>query len=142
MSLNVTREHRRYLAIENAKYPEHLISIPRCEWPSSAAWFKKQPQEVWRSRRFLVQIFNEGQAERITVCRTRITGQTWQDGISWDELQRLKNECGRGHKWAVEIYPADAEVVNVANMRHIWVLDEAPHFAWRKEPVAHQGDRE
>jgi hypothetical protein len=33
--------------------------------------------------------------------------------------------------WAVEIYPADGDVVAVANMRHLWLLPEAPAFAWR-----------
>lgn len=126
----ITKAERRYLATENAKYPEHLISIPHSAWPQSVQWLAKVPIEVWRSRAFLVQIFSESGVERITVCRTRITGQTWQDGITWDDLQRLKRECGRGDKWAVEIFPAESETVNVANMRHLWVLDEMPAFAW------------
>ena len=70
--------------------------------------------------------------ERLSICRTAITGDRWTDGISWNDIQRLKHECGRGDKFAVEIYPADKDVVNVANMRHIWILDEPPVYAWRK----------
>ena len=29
-------------------------------------------------------------------------------------------------------YPADRDVVNVASLRHLWVLDEPPTYAWRK----------
>lgn len=92
----------------------------------------ERPQEVWRSRRFLVQIYppkNGGQ--RLSVCTTEPTGHTWKDGITWDDLQRLKAECGRANTWAVEIYPADFNIVNVANMRHIWLIHEAPPFAWK-----------
>jgi hypothetical protein len=72
-------------------------------------------------------------AERLTICRTTVdpSAARWLEGIGWDDLQRLKRECGRGERWAVEIFPADSEVVNVANMRHLWVLPEAPSFAWR-----------
>jgi hypothetical protein len=31
------------------------------------------------------------------------------------------------------VYPPVDEIVNVANMRHLWLLDEAPPYAWRGE---------
>jgi len=34
---------------------------------------------------------------------------------------------------AIEIFPADMDVVNVANMRHLWVMAEPVEFAWRKK---------
>jgi hypothetical protein len=30
----------------------------------------------------------------------------------------------------VEVYPPDEAVVNVANIRHLWLLAEAPAYAW------------
>lgn len=133
MSVSASPEQRRRLAIENASYPNHLISIHPSEW-RPVAWDKCERIEVWRSRNFLVQIFAQANgAERLTVCRTKVMGHTWQDGISWDDLQKLKAECGRGKKWAVEIFPAEQEVVNVANMRHLWVLPDPPAFAWRRD---------
>ncbi|WP_441316779.1 DUF7694 domain-containing protein [Halomonas sp. hl-4] len=32
----------------------------------------------------------------------------------------------------MEVYPDDANIVNVSNMRHLWVLPEQPAFMWRK----------
>jgi hypothetical protein len=95
---------------------------------------------VWRSRNFLVQEYDL-QAKypalvRLSICRTSISGDRWRDGISWDDLQRLKNECGYGGLDAVEIFPADNDVVNVANMRHLWVMAEPVRFAWRKHDNA------
>jgi hypothetical protein len=57
-------------------------------------------------------------------CRPR-------DGIGWDDLQRLKGEAGYGEYCAVEIYPPDADVVNVANMRHLFILKSPPAMMWR-----------
>lgn len=89
------------------------------------------PFEVWRSRDFFVQVFNEGGVVRLTVNRTYApNGIDWADGITWDELQRIKAEVGRNDRWAVEVYPPDEHVVNDANMRHLWLLDTAPTFGW------------
>jgi hypothetical protein len=93
-----------------------------------------QPIEAWRSRGFLLQVFREiDGVQRLSVCRTSHNGHSWDENITWDDLQRLKAECGRGDRMAVEIYPADRHVVNVANMRHLWVLPEPLSFAWSRK---------
>jgi hypothetical protein len=93
----------------------------------------RPPREVWRSAGFLVQVYHEGLYARLTVCRAALnpTGTRWADGISWDELQRLKRECGRGDQWAVECFPPDEQVVNDANMRHLWLIAEPP-YGWKR----------
>lgn len=114
---------------ENRKQPIELKQIPKDEWPD-----RFQPRglkEVWRSRGFLVQVFDEANGvERLSVCRTSIVDGDWKEDIRWGELQRLKCECGRGDKDAVEIYPADKDVVNVANMWHLWLAGDVP-FKWK-----------
>ena len=87
-----------------------------------------------RSRTHLVQLFEErGGVIRMSVQRTEWDERQnrLRDDISWDDLQRLKAEAGYGDRWAVEIFPADRSIVNVANMRHLWLLPEPPAFAWR-----------
>jgi len=131
-SLITTREQRRQLARDNAKQPAVLMQVPRNEWPDP----NSRQIAVWRSRDFLVQLFEDAQHEgsgpkRLSVNRTHMAGDRWADGITWDELQRVKREVGMGHLWAVEVYPPDHEVVNVANVRHLWLVP-APAFAWRK----------
>jgi hypothetical protein len=61
-----------------------------------------------------------------------LEGDRWADNITWDELQALKTQCGYGGHDAVEVYPPTRDVVNVANIRHLWVLAEKLPFAWRK----------
>lgn len=130
MGIAATRQQRRQLERDNAKWPEQLKEIPRSEWLNHDG-----PQlRVWRSRAFLVQEYPATfpATVRLSVCRTSLAGDRWQDGIEWEELQRLKSECGYGDSDAVEVFPADKDVVNVANMRHLWVMDVPVEFAWRK----------
>lgn len=130
MPISTTREQRRQLARDNAKQPIELQEVPREQWPNQSATHLR----VFRSRDFLVQEFAENPpaAVRLSVCRTVMAGDRWQDGITWDDLQRLKRECGYGDHDAVEVFPADADVVNVANMRHLFVLADEIPYAWRK----------
>lgn len=89
--------------------------------------------EAFRSENFLAQVYREGDYIRISVNTAKIdkNGTQWKDGIAWDDLQRIKSEIGYGDKAAVEVYPPDDKVVNVANMRHLFVLPELPAFMWR-----------
>lgn len=120
------------MSVRKLPRQRHLIPVPEAEWPASPPGHRR-PVEVYCSRDFLVQVYHERGAYRLSVCSTRVgTDGRWLDGISWDVLQRLKREAGFGDHWAVEIYPADLDVVNVANMRHLWVLAEAPPYGWRR----------
>lgn len=116
---------------------KRLAELPPSEWPAEyVALAPKGLTRVLLSGRFLVQEFApvEGGAVRLTVNRVKRKADlsSWQDGITWDELQRLKTEAGYGDAFAVEVYPADEDLVAVANMRHLWVLPEPPPFAWRR----------
>lgn len=128
MNRHQRRTAAQLLRKESATYPDQLISVPATEWPS------REPGMIslWRSRRFLVQVYQEATTVRLSVCRTAIqSGGRWEDNITWDELQDLKSQCGYGNFDAVEIYPRQEDVVNVANMRHLWVLPMPVAFAWR-----------
>jgi hypothetical protein len=124
-----TRRQRKQLETENRQWPEMLRQVPPAEWPYRA----DKVIEMWRSRRFLVQVYQESNGiERLSINTTSIDGGSWLAGLGWDTLQSLKAQCGRGDKEAVEIFPADVDVVNVANMRHLWVLPEKLPFGWKK----------
>ena len=123
----------RQLRRDNLKFPVELAPIPQPDWPVFGFSSERNRIAVLRSRQFLVQVFSEGDgALRLSVNRTEWDERrgSWREDISWDDLQRLKSEAGYADRWAVEIFPADAAVVNVANMRHIWIVPEAPSFAW------------
>lgn len=115
--------------------PDALTELPRERWPSDSFMHLSGDAErlrVWVSKAMIVQLFNEFGHERISVSRAAIDAQgRFVDGIAWDELQAVKTAIGFGDRCAVEVYPPDRDVVNVANIRHLWLLAEDPVFMWK-----------
>lgn len=128
------RAKQKQLNQQNRLWPVTLVQVPREQWPASAA---PNLLELWRSRRFLVQVYDESTEtesfRRLSVQRTALGEDGhWVAGLSWDDLQQIKRECGYGAHDAVEIYPPDVDVVNVANIRHLWVFMEPFRLTWRR----------
>lgn len=44
--------------------------------------------------------------------------------ITWDQMQVVKNEVWMPDARAIEAYPAEREVVNTGNYRHLWRLGQ------------------
>ena len=135
MNILIRRLNRK-LETHNRLYPDdHMVEIPKSEWPNSLLG----PEKVFRSRSFLAQVFSAydsqllGPIVRVSVCRTALLALgRWKDQISWDDLQQVKTWVGLGSFDAIEVFPREQDVVDVANMRHLWVLLETRlDFAWR-----------
>ena len=128
------KERRKHNALMR-KYPKNLTPVPEEEWPKADDPAIKRIA-VWRSRDYLVQLFEEPEAMlRLSMCRTTVGANgRWQDGLSWEEMQGIKHIVGFAKGWAVEIFPPAEHVVNVANMRHLWLLPEGVDlkFGWRR----------
>ena len=116
---------RRGLHRESKEFPNHLIRCPDLE--------KERPNgilEMWRSRHFVALIYDQDGFIRVSVNRAAVKNNGhWKEGISWDDLMRIKREIGRADQYAVEVYPSDRDLVNVANIRHLFLVDR-PDFAW------------
>lgn len=126
--MKTTRQQRQLLKKANNMQPKALTLLPRDSWPTAPPGLL----EVWRSRDFLVQVYQEDKnVQRLSVCRTWVSEDSWQDGITFEELMQIKREVGRGNIDALEVYPADSDLVNVANMRHLWLVPGGVSFAWR-----------
>ncbi len=130
--ITATRAQRRALEAENKKLPTNLVDVPSSSWPE---YRPRSLIRVWRSSRFLVQqhVATHPALFRLSIARTKLNGGRWEDGISWDELQDIKNEIGFRDFCAVEIFPPEDDKVDVANMRHLWILEKSPEFVWRGE---------
>lgn len=111
--------------------PKELQQIPRSEWGD---FIPPQMVDLWASKKYVVQIYDEGNGViRLSVNRTMRRAGGWADKIAWDTLQMIKDKVGYGDKFAVEVYPQNHDVVNVANFRHLWILPEPLPFAWTNE---------
>ncbi len=120
-------------AIERARahFGSRLQEIPEIDWPFVAVEFTARPLRVWCSRMFTAQLFDDGGRERLSISVARVNERGgFQDGLTWDELQQLKCEAGFGERWAIEVYPPDSRIVNVSNIRHLWLLDSTPAVGW------------
>jgi hypothetical protein len=139
---NLSRKARRaiqaYARAEAEKRPATLTEIPQSEWRESQRYLRKPVIRVWQSRKYLVQMYEEGALEgrtslRLSVSRVTVNDEgRWEDGLSWDDLMQVKREIGYGHWYAVEVYPRDEDIVNVANLRHLWLFATPLAIGWFK----------
>lgn len=135
----LNREGRRkavkYLEVQRRHFSLCMSKIPISDWPPNVASMPSRPVMVFRSRDFLASFYDDPNGYlRMSVQRvTQFGDGNWKDGITWDDLQRVKAQCGFGEHWMVETYPPDSEIVNVANIRHLFLLSEVPPFAWTKK---------
>ena len=117
------------------KYSTNLISISKEDYLIKTG---KQAAEniisMFISKFFFVQVYNDNGYTRISVNRNQITNNgKWEENITWEELQAIKNEIGYSGNDCLEVYPKAGDEVNVSNMRHLWVMVEPVSFAWRKK---------
>lgn len=128
------RELNRAAERENRMWPQTLMPFEPSFRGRTAAGLRR----VWRSRRFLVMEFvtpEAGDVVRLSVQRVdhaAFRTDALENPISWDDLMACKAQVGYGDAWAVEVYPADGHVVDLARMRHLWLVPaESLPFAWR-----------
>lgn len=131
MDRNAKRTYMREYRRQCAKWPEYMKAQVLPEDMQGAVL------GAWRSNRHLAVAWPSDHPTvlcRLTVNRADIDEQTgsWLQGISWDDLYRIKNECGYKEYDAVEIFPAEDKLVNVANMRHLWVMKDRIAFGLDK----------
>lgn len=87
----------------------------------------------WEDETFEVAGFLDQNTIRLDICRKDMA-----DGITWDELHDIKSKCGFGEFDAVEFYPRDKDVLNTANIRHLYLFSTLlPQirrgYTWTKE---------
>lgn len=125
-------KNKIHLLKENRKYSEKFVKL---KVNSLRSKYKGAPDNVYRNKYFLIQEFVEANnIVRLSICRTRIKmNGAWQDRISWDELYEIKNKLGFEYFDAVEVFPKTEDYVNVANLRHIWILQKPLPFVWRSK---------
>ncbi len=65
----------------------------------------------------LETVVSWGRIRHLKICRADN-----KDGITWDQLQYLKNEALGKDACAIEFYPPEDELINDVNIRHLWEI--------------------
>lgn len=131
-------ERRRTLAeldAHIAKMPVQPVQIPVPDLMADRVL------AVWQCKEYTAQLWKPDNPEitpnllgRLSVNKNKLRPDgTYETGFTWDTLQRVKLECGMGDHSAVEVFPATRNLINVSNMRHLWVfkLGVTLPFEWR-----------
>jgi len=119
--------------------PGEFTKIDRSELIKDGADNSKAPLMAFRSREFFAAIYldrydDRGEYMRLSVNRCKLDNDgQWVGDITWDELMEIKRATGFADAWFLECYPPEDEIVNVANMRHLFFLPKPPAFAWLKD---------
>jgi len=132
MNRKTKRQNKRELRKNSFDQSNELKEVPRSEWISLVNNIPQYLSKVYLSRSFMIQIYEEpGKPDRLSICRNGIDNNgKWLEHITWEELQEIKNTVGYADQDCIELFPKKEDVVNVSNMRHLWVVDQID-FAWR-----------
>lgn len=83
------------------------------------SYFNEPSIGIWESDTYKAYAYKDQNAIRLDVER-----KDGKDGITWDEMQAIKNACGFKNQDAIEFYPAEADVINTGNVRHLYIFNE------------------
>lgn len=125
---NLPRRERRTLLSDEARRrkrggcgPWEKLDLPRGA-PGTNGW-GREVRAVYRNRVFSVLYRNVGDG----VIHLAIASLS-QVRPSWWEAQRIKNDICGPDATAIEVYPPQSEVVDGADMYHLWVLPQRLPF--------------
>ena len=128
--LNLNREQRRALAKVKQKliasYPDKLTLVDENDPNLPYSSHPEDILEIWRSKKYLVIVWKVPAGKKLSISRQEWnpTERRYKDGITWDEIMEIKHDIGMGNKTGIEFFPADDEVMNLANVRHIWIVPD------------------
>ena len=91
-------------------------------------------QSLWADEEFFVSVHTEGDdtyrlvVMRMADCAPYDTSVSVP--LSFEDVQHLKREVGFADRCAVEVFPADENVVAGPAVRHVIVLPQGQHVGW------------
>lgn len=118
--------------------PATLTEIPRSTW-SPELLLPGNATRAWMSNKFLAQLFDVAPFNGIDTRRLSVNRVTlkldgkWDEDLTWDELMQVKREVGFSDWYALEVYPRDKDIIDVANIRHLWLLAVPLNLGWLTE---------
>lgn len=126
---NLNREQRR--ALEKATrllistYPDTLEIVPENDLNVPYSSHPEDIKTIFRSKKYTVILWKQNRIDgkqRFSISRNEWNSKErrYVGDISWDEIMEIKRQIGLGDVECWEYYPKDNEIINEANMRHIF----------------------
>lgn len=128
----LTRSEKRAMERAKEKYVSELMSggynkfsdiTERGQETHAARFMSNPPERVYLNNMFVVQVYDHptiwGETKRVMI--------RWNDArpeIGWSMLQRIKNDIFGPERVALEVFPAESNKQDVANVYWIWLLPE------------------
>ena len=128
--LDMNREQRRALAKVKQKWiatlPDVLTLVPEDDPTIPFSSHASDMRQVWRSKKFTVIVWDVPAGTKLSIQRNEWnpTTRRYNDGITWDEIMEIKRAIGYGDEQGIEFFPRDSEIINIANVRHLWILPD------------------
>ena len=97
-------------------------------------WIEKETKIQVCSRLIRTSI---GKVEHVTITVKGLTFDGSGD-LSWNEKMRIKNELFGEDRCAVEVYPKQKRLIDVADVYHLWVFDKKFDMPFGIHPKEYQ----
>lgn len=119
----MNRAERRRLERNRKVIPKGWVEHPSPKQLGKGTGWVGELDQVYRQNNDYVVMTRNVETEWGTIIHACIRNQDNTD-ITWAEKQRIKNELFGTEGQAFEVFPKESELVDEANMYHIWVLPE------------------
>jgi len=125
--INMNRAERRREDREknNPRIPGWIQHQSPKQLKAGNGWFGELDRVYRDSNSQYVVMIRNVETEWGTVQHACMRNSEGTD-IPWSEKQRIKNEIFGEESAAVEVFPKTSELIDEANMYHLWVLPD--HF--------------
>jgi hypothetical protein len=110
-----TLAKQTWSAWENVPWKTEVAARPNAPKPLPGLY------RFAKNNRYSVQFFKR-QTEWGEVIHLIVRRHDEKPTRSWVDLQRLKNELVGKDRIAVEVFPAEADLIDDADLYHLWVL--------------------
>ena len=82
-----------------------------------------QPDQVLQNNKFIVQIFTGREVLGMPATKAMIRRSDSGTAVFWSDLQRIKNEIFGTEAQAIQVFPRESELTDVANLYWLWVIN-------------------
>jgi len=107
---------------------QHLMSMGATKAAAKRIVQEQKRTAIWMSDTYQVNVLDVPCAWGFAMTWLSIKRRDKEAFHDWRELQQIKNAIVGPDREAVEIYPAEARMVDTANQYHLWALPAGKTF--------------